>query len=142
MLILLSDGLIMNISEVAKLTGLSSKMIRDYERIGLIRPACRSEAGYRQYGTQDLDTLHFIKHARDVDFSLVQIQILLDLRNNPQRTSAEVKQLVGEHIHTLQQKIARLQSMSATLQSWHDCCQGNENPECAIINRLSATEAD
>ncbi|MDO5640373.1 MAG: Cu(I)-responsive transcriptional regulator [Neisseria sp.] len=127
----------MNISEIAKLSGLSSKMIRDYERIGLLKPAARSNAGYRQYSTQDLDTLHFIKHARDVDFSLAQIQTLLDLKNNPQRSSAEVKQLVGEHIDTLQQKIARLQSMTATLQSWHDCCRGNDEPECAIINGLS-----
>ena len=127
----------MNISEIAKLSGLSSKMIRDYERIGLLKPAARSDAGYRQYSARDLDTLHFIKHARDVDFSLAQIQTLLDLKNNPQRASAEVKQLVGEHINTLQQKIARLQSMTATLQSWHDCCRGNDEPECAIINGLS-----
>ncbi len=127
----------MNISEAAKLSGLSGKMIRDYERIGLIRPAERSEAGYRRYNAQDLDTLLFIKHARDVDFSLSQIRTLLELKNNPQRHSAEVKQLVGEHIDTLQQKITRLQSMAATLQSWHDCCKGNSDPDCPIIEHLS-----
>lgn len=127
----------MNISDIAKRSGLSSKMIRDYEKIGLIKVAGRNEAGYRQYQEKDLDTLRFIKHARDVGFSLAQIQTLLNLKNNPNRTSAEVKQLVGDHIAALQEKIARLQSMAATLQSWHQCCQGNHDPECAIINQLS-----
>ncbi len=127
----------MNISEIAKRSGLSSKMIRDYEKIGLIPAAGRSESGYRQYQEKDLDTLMFIKHARDVDFSLAQIETLLRLKHNPQRTSAQVKQLVAEHIATLQEKISRLQSMTATLQSWHDCCQGNDDPECAIIEQLS-----
>ncbi|WP_416192223.1 Cu(I)-responsive transcriptional regulator [Neisseria sp. CCUG12390] len=127
----------MNISEIAKRSGLSSKMIRDYEKTGLIPPAGRSESGYRQYQEKDLDTLLFIRHARDVDFSLAQIQTLLNLKNNPQRTSAEVKQLVAEHIAVLQEKITRLQSMTATLQSWHDCCQGNDKPECVIIEQLS-----
>ncbi|UOO83090.1 Cu(I)-responsive transcriptional regulator [Uruburuella testudinis] len=130
----------MNISETAKLTGLTSKMIRDYEHIGLISPAQRSQSGYRQYGSQDLDTLRFIKHARDVGFSLAQIQTLLNLKNSPHRTSAEVKQLVGGHLDTLHQKIARLQSMADTLQSWHDCCKGNADPDCAIIDRLSDTQ--
>ncbi|PSJ81100.1 Cu(I)-responsive transcriptional regulator [Neisseria iguanae] len=132
----------MNISEIAKRSGLSSKMIRDYEKIGLIPAVGRSESGYRQYQEKDLDTLMFIKHARDVDFSLAQIQILLNLKNNPQRTSAQVKQLVGEHIAVLQEKITRLQSMIHTLQSWHDCCQGNDNPECAIIEQLSETQVN
>ena len=127
----------MNISETARLSGLSSKMIRDYERLGLIPPAERSEAGYRQYSARDLDTLHFINHAREVDFSLAQIQTLLELKHNPHRASADVKQLVGEHISALQHKINRLQSMADTLQGWYDCCKGNQEPDCAIIEQLS-----
>ena len=131
----------MNISETARLTGLSSKMIRDYERLGLIPPAGRSEAGYRQYSNRDLDTLHFIKHAREVDFPLTQIQTLLELKNNPHRASADVKQLVGEHINALQHKISRLQSMADTLQGWYDCCKGNQEPDCAIIEQLSENKS-
>ena len=127
----------MNISEAAKLTGLSDKMIRDYERICLISQAKRRTNGYRQYTERDLDTLHFIKHARDVGFSLRQIQALLDLNHNPNRTSAEVKAITGEHIAQLQEKITRLQSMSAELQSWYDHCEGNDSSECPIINGLS-----
>lgn len=127
----------MTISEIAKRSGLSNKMIRDYEKAGLIAPATRSDSGYRQYSEQDLETLSFIKHARDVDFSLAQIAMLLALKNNPQRTSAQVKQLVGAHIDTLQQKIMRLQSMADTLQSWHSCCRGDDNPDCPIIRQLS-----
>lgn len=128
----------MNISEIAKHSGLSSKMIRDYEKIGLLTPAHRNEKGYRQYQEQDLETLSFIKHARDVDFSLTQIRMLLALKSNPQRTSAQVKELTAEHIAALQSKINRLQSMVDTLQTWHDCCPGNNRPECTIIDQLSA----
>ncbi|MCP1661203.1 Cu(I)-responsive transcriptional regulator [Neisseria perflava] len=127
----------MNISEIARHSGLSSKMIRDYEKSGLIHAAERNEAGYRQYSEKDLDTLAFIKHARDVDFSLAQIQTLLQLKNNPHRTSAEVKALTAEHIAALQEKIRRLQKMADTLQQWHDCCQGNDSPDCPIIESLS-----
>ena len=131
----------MNISDIAQRCGLSSKMIRDYEKIGLIQTAERNTSGYRQYSEQDLDTLVFIKHARDVGFSLAQIQTLLQLKNKPDRSSAEVKQLVAEHIAVLQEKIRHLQTMTTTLQSWHDCCQGNEQPECAILEQLSEQTA-
>ena len=95
----------MNIGEMAKRSGLSSKMIRDYEKIGLIRPAGRSESGYRRYTEQDLENLSFIRHARDVDFSLAQIKTLLQLKSNPQRTSAE-----GKHIEKLARLLLRRQS--------------------------------
>ena len=131
----------MNIGEVTKRSGLSSKMIRDYEKIGLIRPAGRSESGYRRYTEQDLENLSFIRHARDVDFSLAQIKTLLQLKSNPQRTSAEVKRLTAEHIATLQAKIDRLQDMVNTLKNWHDCCGGDNRPDCPIIEQLSDTES-
>lgn len=127
----------MNISEAAKRTGLSGKMIRDYEKMGLIAQAERNQSGYRRYTDADLEALHFIKHARDVGFSLAQIKTLLELKNNPQRTSAEVKELTARHILDLREKIERLQSMTSTLQSWHDSCQGNLDPCCPIIEQLS-----
>ncbi|PIT12806.1 hypothetical protein BGI32_10765 [Snodgrassella alvi] len=126
----------MKISTAEKLSGLSSKTIRDYEAAGLIRPL-RQRNGYRSYSEADIATLCFIKHAREVDFSLAQIAQLLALRNNPQRASANVKALVGEHIQRLNQKITDLNSMKDTLENWYKRCGGNDSPNCAIIDGLN-----
>ena len=122
----------MNISEAAKLVGLSTKQIRDYEKMGLIKPAVRSLSGYRNYGESDLERLHFIRHSRDVGFSLHQIAQLLELQDNPKRSSREVKALTAQHIAMLNQQIEQLQKMVKELQRWHDNCQGNDCPECSI----------
>ena len=127
----------MNISEAAKLVGLSTKQIRDYEKMGLIKPAIRSLSGYRNYGESDLERLHFIRHSRDVGFSLHQIAQLLALQDNPKRSSREVKVLTAQHIAMLNQQIEQLQKMVQKLQHWHDSCQGNDNPECSILNGLN-----
>lgn len=127
----------MNISQAAALSGLSPKTIRDYERAGLLAPPARSRSGYRQYSAADVDTLRFIKQAREVDFSLAQIAQLLALKHNPRRTSADVKALVGEHLHRLEQKIDRLNALKTTLSGWHARCQGDSSPECPIIDGLS-----
>jgi len=113
----------MNISEAAKLVGLSTKQIRDYEKMGLIKPAVRSLSGYRNYGESDLERLHFIRHSRDVGF--------------PKRSSREVKVLTAQHIAMLNQQIEQLQKMVQELQRWHDNCQGNDSPECSILNGLN-----
>ena len=127
----------MNISEAAKLVGLSTKQIRDYEKMGLIKPAVRSLSGYRNYGESDLERLHFIRHSRNVGFSLHQIAQLLALQDNPKRSCREVKVLTGQHIATLNQQIEQLQKMVQKLQHWHDSCQGNDNPGCSILNGLN-----
>ena len=126
----------MNISEAAKLVGLSTKQIRDYEKMGLIKPAVRSLSGYRNYGESDLERLHFIRHSRDVGFSLHQIAQLLELQDNPKRSSREVKALTAQHIAMLNQQIEQLQKKVQELQRWHDNCQGNDSPECSILNGL------
>ena len=126
----------MNISEAAKLVGLSTKQIRDYEKMGLIKPAVRSLSGYRNYGESDLERLHFIRHSRDVGFSLHQIAQLLELQDNPKRSSREVKALTAQHIAMLNQQIEQLQKMVQELQRWHDNCQGSDCPECSILNGL------
>ena len=126
----------MNISQAAAESGLSAKQIRDYEKHGLIAPAARSEAGYRRYGQADLARLRFIRHAREVGFSLPQIGQLLSLQHNPQRTSHEVKTLTARHIAELEAKIERLQSMVAELQRWHDACAGDDFPDCSILAGL------
>ena len=127
----------MNISQAAKLTGLSAKQIRDYEELGLLKANSRTLAGYRHYEENDLARLRFIRHSRDVGFSLQQIAQLLQLQDNPNRNSREVKQLTAKHIETLNAQIHALQKMVAELQRWHDNCQGNDCPECSILAGLS-----
>ena len=127
----------MNISQAAKLTGLSAKQIRDYEKLGLLKAGTRTLSGYRYYEESDLARLRFIRHSRDVGFSLQQIAQLLELQDNPHRNSREVKQLTAKHIETLNAQIHALQKMVAELQLWHDNCQGNDCPECSILTGLS-----
>ena len=127
----------MNISQAAKLTGLSVKQIRDYEKRGLLKAGTRTLSGYRYYEENDLARLRFIRHSRDVGFSLQQIAQLLELQDNPHRNSREVKQLTAKHIETLNAQIHALQKMVAELQRWHDNCQGNDCPECSILEGLS-----
>ncbi|RDE85109.1 MerR family DNA-binding protein [Aggregatibacter kilianii] len=127
----------MNISQAAKLTSLSAKQIRDYEKLGLLKANNRTLAGYRQYEENDLARLRFIRHSRDVGFSLQQIAQLLQLQDNPHRNSREVKQLTARHIETLNAQIHALQKMVAELQRWHDNCQGNDCAECSILAGLS-----
>ncbi|AUI66266.1 MULTISPECIES: Cu(I)-responsive transcriptional regulator [Glaesserella] len=126
----------MNISQAAKLSGLTAKQIRDYEKAGLLPHAQRSESGYRLYSTKDIERLHFISNARKVGFSLAQIAELLKLNDDPNRASREVKKLTEQHIIELQTKIADLQAMLVLLQSWHHSCCGNDKPECSILQGL------
>ncbi|OOF53163.1 MULTISPECIES: Cu(I)-responsive transcriptional regulator [Rodentibacter] len=126
----------MNISEAAKLSGLTAKQIRDYEKLGLIKPAQRNFSGYRHYEEKDIERLHFIRHSRDVGFSLQQIGQLLALQDNPARSSSEVKALTAKHITTLNQQIKQLEEMVGKLQRWYDICQGNDCPECSILDGL------
>lgn len=101
----------MNIGQAAKSSGISAKMIRYYESIGLLNSAQRTDAGYRVYSEADVKTLSFLRHARDLGFSSEQMKELLGLWKNTDRQSAEVKQLALKHIETLNQKIADLQAM-------------------------------
>ena len=126
----------MNISEAARHSALSAKQIRDYEKQGLLAPAARSDAGYRRYGAGDLARLHFIRHARELGFSLKQIATLLRLQEDPRRHAGEVKRLAAEHIAALNAQIASLEAMRAELQRWHDACHGDQRPECAILDGL------
>lgn len=131
----------MNIGRAAALSGLSSKQVRDYEKFGLLAPAQRSVSGYRRYSEADLGRLRFIRRAREVGFSLLQIRRLLDLLDNPARASSEVKALTALHIGELNAQIARLQNMVDELQGWHDACSGNACPDCAILSGLDGGDA-
>jgi len=126
----------MNIGQAAKQSGISAKMIRYYEEIGLIRAVTRTDAGYRMYSAQDLKALQFIKHARELGFSSEQMKELLSLWENTDRHSAEVKKLALKHIDELNQKIKSLKDMVQVLEQAAAACAGDHGPDCNILNQI------
>ena len=130
----------MNISKAAKESGLSAKTIRYYEEIELIAAAARGENGYRQYDKKAVKELRFLAHAREVGFDLEESKQLLDLSRNPERQSRHARDLVMEKSHKLQARIAQLVAMQKQLLEMASHCQGDEGPECAILEDLAAVE--
>lgn len=135
-----SDGL-MNIGRVAEAAGVSTKMIRHYESIGLLPAAGRTLAGYRVYSERDVHVLRFIRRARDLGFGIKEIAELLGLWNNRRRASADVKRLAGQHMAHLDAKIGEMQSMRDTLAHLASHCHGDERPDCPILEDLSNVDA-
>ncbi|WP_079433772.1 Cu(I)-responsive transcriptional regulator [Zoogloea sp. LCSB751] len=129
----------MNIGAVAAASGVSAKMIRHYEKIGLLGASARSTAGYRQYGERDVQTLHFVRHARDLGFPLEQIGQLLSLWQDTGRSSAEVKCLAEAHLQDLDARIHKLSAMRDTLATLARNCCGDERPDCPILDGLAAS---
>lgn len=125
------------IGEAAKLTGISAKMIRHYETLGLASPTDRTYANYRVYQTRDIHVLRFIKSARDLGFSMKQIALLTSLWKNEERSSAEVKKLALEHIHEMDERIQSLQKMRKALNDLVGRCQGDDRPDCPILDGLA-----
>jgi MerR family transcriptional regulator, copper efflux regulator len=130
-----------NIGEAAAATGVSAKMIRHYEQAGMIPPAQRTFAGYRLYGDADLHRLRFIKRARLLGFPVKQIELLLGLWNDRQRSSAEVKALAQAHAAELRSRIAEMQAMQRTLESLARNCHGDHRPDCPILDDLAGMPA-
>lgn len=128
----------MNIGQAAKQTGLSAKMIRYYESIGLFSPTGRSANGYRHFDEEDLHPLAFIRRSRDLGFSLEEVGKLLTLWQDRQRASADVKALAGTHIEALNRKIAELVGLRDTLQELVDSCHGDDRPDCPILKDLAS----
>jgi MerR family transcriptional regulator, copper efflux regulator len=126
-----------HIGEASAATGVSAKMIRQYERAGMIPPAQRTFAGYRLYGDADLHRLRFIKRARLLAFPVKQIELLLGLWNDRQRSSAEVKALAQAHAAELRSRIAEMQAMQRTLESLARNCHGDHRPDCPILDDLA-----
>ncbi len=126
-----------NIGEAAALTGVSAKMIRHYESIGLVPPASRTFANYRLYNDADLHRLRFIKRARNLGFSMKQIEQLLGLWSDPGRSSAEVKRLAQAHVDELETRIREMQAMQRSLQALARHCHGDHRPDCPILDDLA-----
>lgn len=130
----------MNIGQASEQSGISPKMIRYYEQIGLLDTAKRSSSGYRMYSEQNIKNLCFLRQARDLGFSSKQMKDLLYLWKNTDRQSADVKKLTLTHIETLNQKIAQLQDIVSLLQISADHCSGDENADCAILKDLEKSQ--
>lgn len=127
----------MNIGEAARQSGVSAKMIRHYEAQGLIAPAPRTAAGYRDYGPRDVHILRFIGRARDLGFTLAEIAELLDLWADRDRHSADVKAIAEARLADIRRRIAELQAMADALGQLAACCAGDERPDCPILNDLA-----
>ncbi len=130
----------MNIGEMAKAAGVSAKMIRHYESIGLLSPASRSDSGYSRYGDKDVGNLQFIRHARDLWFSLEEIKNLLGLWQDRTRPSREVKSLAQQHLDFLDKKLEEILSMKTALAHLISCCHGDERPDCPILEGLAGAK--
>ena len=135
----------MNIGQAAQASGVSAKMIRHYEAVGLLPPAQRTDAGYRRYGEADVHTLRFVRRARDRGFPIAQIGELVGLWHDRTRPSRQVKALAQSHIDALDRKARELLAMKATLEHLVHCCRGDDRPECPILDSLAnaaATSSD
>ena len=128
----------MNIGQAAAQSGVSAKMIRHYEDLGLMPKVRRTESNYRRYEPTDVHTLRFIKRARDLGFWTAQIKELVGLWQNKGRSSAAVKNIARRHIAELKGKIAQLKAMVDTLEHLSKHCHGDHRPDCPILEDLSA----
>lgn len=125
-----------NIGEAARRSGVSAKMVRHYESLGLLPSVDRTEAGYRQYSDKEVHTLRFIKRSRDLGFSMAEIADLLKLWQNRRRSSADVRRIALRHVAELNQRMNEMEAMRRTLQHLIHCCQGDHRPDCPILDEL------
>ena len=129
----------MNIGEAASRSGVSAKMIRYYESIGLITAPARTAAQYRVYAADDVHTLRFVRRSRDLGFSLEETRELLALWRDKSRASADVKNLAMAHVRELEEKAAELKAMADTLRHLATHCHGDHRPDCPILADFAAT---
>jgi Cu(I)-responsive transcriptional regulator len=127
----------MNIGQAARESGVSAKMVRHYEALGLLPDVPRTDSGYRQYGETEVHTLRFIKRARDLGFSMAEISDLVDLWRNRRRSSASVRKIAQQHAQDLGARIEAMQEMQRTLTHLITGCHGDERPECPILDDLA-----
>jgi Cu(I)-responsive transcriptional regulator len=127
-----------NIGRAAEASGVSAKMIRHYESVGLLPAAGRTVAGYRIYRDSDVHILRFIRRARDLGFSMKEIGALVGLWQNRRRASSDVKKLAARHTRQLDEKIRELQAMRDSLAHLAEHCHGDDRPDCPILEELAA----
>ncbi len=127
----------MNIGRAAKASGVSAKMIRYYDDIGLVRPASRTGSNYREYDERRVNELRFIKRARALGFSVPEIEHLLSLWRDRERPSRQVKAIADRHVADLDARIAEMQAMADTLRHLSSCCAGDDRPDCPILADLT-----
>lgn len=132
----------MNIGEAAAASGVSTKMIRYYEEIGLIRAPARTASGYRVYSDNEVHTLRFVRRARDLGFTVEQMGGLLALWRDRARASGDVKRIALGHVEVLEHKMRELQEMVATLRHLADTCHGDDRPDCPIIHELACNDCE
>ena len=128
----------MNIGAAAAASGVSAKMIRHYEAIGLLRPAARRDNAYRDYGDADVHELRFVRRARRLGFSIDEIGELLALWRDGDRPSREVRRIAQSHLADLETRVAEMQAMAATLARLIHACHGDDRPHCPILDDLAA----
>ena len=128
----------MNIGQASKASGVTTKMIRYYDEIGLVRPSARTDANYREYDEREINELRFIRRARSLGFSMPEITQLLSLWRDRVRPSREVKAMAETHVAALDARIAEMQAMADTLRDLARCCAGDERPDCPILADLAA----
>ena len=128
----------LNIGPAAQRSGVSAKMVRHYESLGLLPKIARTDAGYRQYGEKDVHTLRFIRRARELGFSMAEIAQLLKLWQNRRRASADVKRIALAHAADLQRRIDEMTAMQRTLERLASCCHGDARPDCPILDELGS----
>ena len=126
------------IGVAAQRAGVSARMVRHYETLGLLAPVARTDSGYRQYTEADVHALRFVRRARDLGFSIQEIATLLGLWQDKARASSQVKKIAQTHIDDLNQRIADMQAMQRSLQSLVQCCHGDDRPDCPILDNLAA----
>lgn len=127
----------LNIGEVAARSGVSARMVRHYEVLGLLPVVARSAAGYRRYGEREVHVLRFIRRARDLGFAMKEIADLLALWQTPDRASGDVKQIALAHVADLERRIAEMTEMKRALAQLAECCHGDERPDCPILDGLA-----
>ena len=127
----------MNIGQASARSGVSAKMVRHYESLGLLPTVARTDAGYRQYGDAEVHTLRFVRRARELGFSMAEIAELLKLWQNRRRASRDVKRIAEVHIQDLDRRIAEMTAMRRTLERLAGCCHGDQRPDCPILDELA-----
>ena len=134
---MMSDTAQFNIGEAVARSGVSAKMVRHYESLGLLPKVARTEAGYRRYGDTEVHSLRFIRRSRDLGFSMAEIAELLKLWQNRRRASGDVKKIALRHVADLERRMAAMAEMRDSLKHLADCCSGDGRPECPILEDLA-----